>query len=423
MPHPSSAMKTMAERYPRPDWVRRINAMGDSVGGARHLVPLDANRLRRDAVELLGMPESGFEDPGDPGFGDRFFQLVDELDRSAMHTVGRLMTRQEIARSLLSRGRLLRELAQDPAIEKQAVRAPLVVTGPARSGTTILFELLSLDPELRAPLAFEGLHPVPLSTGPVDAKSATDPRLSFSECEQEFWADVAPEFAAIHELRSDLPVECVTLTAPSFAGSHWPMVATLLEWLPEMPVSYRYHKQLLQWLQHGEPERTWLLKTPAHLMTLGLLFETYPDCWVIQTHRDPLKTMPSTVSTTAMARWMRTDELDLGLMVKVIDAVFSAALLGVIEERRGGRLPARFVDVHFQQLMQDPVETLRCAYADMGRELGDDHAERIREYVAAKPRGKFGIHRYTPEEWGFAPAELRERLRPYTDHYGIALEG
>ena len=38
--------------------------------------------------------------------------------------------------------------------------APVVIIGPARSGTTILFELLALDPDLRVPTAAEALHPV-----------------------------------------------------------------------------------------------------------------------------------------------------------------------------------------------------------------------------------------------------------------------
>ena len=164
------------------------------------------------------------------------------------------------------------------------------------------------------------------------------------------------------------------------------------------------------------------MKTPAHLTTLGMLFDTYPDCWVVQTHRDPVKTMPSTVSTTAIARWMRSDNLDLPLLSQVVDATFSAALLGVIDQRSDGSVPSRFVDVHFRRLMKDPVETLRVAYAEMGRELGREHAERIQQYLAEKPRGKFGVHRYTPEEWGFDPAEVRARLAPYTDHYGIELE-
>lgn len=414
MTHPRETMKTMAERYERPDWVRRINAMGESVGGARRLVPLDPDALIEDAVASLRSDDFGGE-----AWRERFTSLVVELDASDMHAMGRLMTRQELARSLRTLGLMARALRENPGIKDEPITAPMVVTGPARSGTTILFELLWLDPDLRAPLAWEGIHPRPL---PEADGAADDARPQLAECEQEFWADVMPEFAAIHELRSDLPVECVTLTAPSFAGSHWPMVAPLTEWVPEMPEAYRYHKQLLQTLQFGCQPQTWLLKTPAHLMTLGLLFDTYPDCWVVQTHRDPVKTMPSTVSTTAFLRWMRSDHLDLPLLTQVIDATFSAALLGVIEQRASETVPPRFVDVHFRSLMKDPVETLRVAYANMGRELGEEHAERIRKYLAEKPRGKFGVHRYTPEEWGFEAAELRRRLAPYTDHYGIEIE-
>jgi len=35
-------VRSMGERYRRPDWVRRVNAMADSVGGdPRRLVPID----------------------------------------------------------------------------------------------------------------------------------------------------------------------------------------------------------------------------------------------------------------------------------------------------------------------------------------------------------------------------------------------
>jgi hypothetical protein len=51
-------MAGMADRYRRPDWVRRLNAMGDSVGGsivgARRLVPLDADELLEAASADLG---------------------------------------------------------------------------------------------------------------------------------------------------------------------------------------------------------------------------------------------------------------------------------------------------------------------------------------------------------------------------------
>jgi hypothetical protein len=59
----------------------------------------------------------------------------------------------------------------------------------------------------------------------------------------------------------------------------------------------------------------------------------------------------------------------------------------------------------------------------MGRPFLGEHADAIRRYVAAKPKGKFGRHKYTPEEWGFDSAKLRERMLPYTDYYGVSLEG
>src|ERR687898_915028 len=193
-------MAPMGDRYRRPDWVRRMNAMGSAAGGARDLVPLDASAMI-DAVRA----STGIADPGDLGDGD---------------WDGRLMTREELMRGLRTRFLLGEQRRRDPSVADEAIEAPIVVTGPARSGTTILFELLGLDPGLRTPVATDVLHPVPARG--VDATA----RFAMTESEQEFWADVQPEFAAIHELGSDLPVECITICAPSFAGNHWSMVLT-----------------------------------------------------------------------------------------------------------------------------------------------------------------------------------------------------
>ena len=50
-------MKDLAQHYQRPDWVRRINAMGDSVAGAARLISLDADgSLRRIDVTAFLEP-------------------------------------------------------------------------------------------------------------------------------------------------------------------------------------------------------------------------------------------------------------------------------------------------------------------------------------------------------------------------------
>ncbi len=410
-------LRSMAERYRRPDWVRRINAMAAAVGGdARRLVAIDAEELLATAAAVHGADFAG--DFGDPRWRERFATLVRALDKAPLHVLGRLMTRQELLRALVTRARLAARVEEAPAILDEEIVAPVIVTGPARSGTTILFELLWLDPELRAPQAWEALHPLP----PTDEEAPSD-RLAWSECEQELWADVQPEFAAIHELRSDLPVECITLTIPGFCGQHWAMIGQLEGWDFDVAANYDFHRRALQVLQYERAPRTWLLKTPGHLMMLEDLFATYPDAWVVQTHRDPAKTMASTVSTTAMVQWMRTDHVDVAPLAEAIEAVFGYALNHTVELRGGAAPPpGRFVDVHFERLVREPVEALADAYRAMERPFTAGHADRIRAYLAGKPKGKFGTHLYSPEDWGFTAASLRAGLAPYIEYFGVALE-
>ena len=473
-----ASLAPMADRLVRPDWVRRVNLMAGSVGGhARDLVPLDAGDLLDTAVAALGGRPDG--DLGDPRWQERFEALVAAVDAVPMHVVGRLMTKQELLRSLRTRLLLTAAIDAAPEITRRPVTAPVIITGPARSGTSILFELLALDPDLRAPTAAEALHPVTLPearAGAAGAAALPEARaagaaalpearagvaalpearaagaaalpearagaaalpearaagaaalpepLVLSECEQEFWADVQPEFRALHELRSDLPVECVTVTQGSFCGFHWSMIVPMEGWLPDPAVNYAYERQFLQVLQHGAGPTQWVLKTPAHLMLLPLLFAEFEDAWVVQTHRDPAKTMPSTVSTTAMIQWLRTDDVDVDRAAQHVQAVFAAGLNGSVDLRTSGVVPAeRFVDVHFTELMADPVSTLRAAYARMGRDFTDDHAAAVLDYLANKPKGKFGVHRYQPEDWGFTAESLREAMAPYIDHFGVASEG
>jgi hypothetical protein len=405
----------MGERYRRPDWVRRVNAMGPASGAARHLVPLDAGALV-DAARA----STGIEDPGDLGDGDwegRLRALVAAVDAADLHVVGRLMTREELLRSLRVRLLLAEQRRRDPGIADEVVDRPIVVTGPARSGTTILFELLGLDPDLRTPIATDVMHPV--------VAAGVDPalRTAMTEAEQELWADVQPEFAAIHELRSDLPVEDITICAPSFAGNHWAMVlADHGEWAIDVPADLAFHRAVLQSVQRGRPPRRWLLKTPGWLFMLDDLLAAYPDAAVVVSHRDPARTMPSTVSTTAMIQWLRTDEVDLDVLSPLIGAVFSDALNTLARRRDDGSLPGIYGDVRFDELMRDPGATIGGAYAAIGREMTAHHRDAVARYLEAKPRGKHGAHRYTAAEWGFDADGLRAELAPYMSRFAVPAE-
>jgi Sulfotransferase family len=413
--HDAGAVAPMTDRYVRPDWVRRTNGMGPAAGGAVRMVPLNVDHMLEHTVA-----STGIDDPGDLGDGDwerRLRQLVEGINASPLHVVGRLLTREELLRGLRTRFLLGDARRRDPSIVDERIDAPIVVTGPARSGTTILFELLGLDGGVRTPVATEVLHPV------VPPGTTASQRTAMTEAEQELWADVQPEFAAMHELRSDLPVECITICAPSFAGNHWTMVLSELgDWAPDVQADLAFHKALLQTVQHGGPSRQWLLKTPGYLFMLDDLLAAYPDASVIVSHRDPAKTMPSTVSTTAMVQWLRTDDVPVGLLAELIGAVFTDALNSLATRRDDGSLPGTYGDVRFPDLMADPVAAIEAAYAQIGRELTGEHREAVLGYLEAKPRGKHGTHRYTAADWGFDVDTVREELAPYLDRFAVPLE-
>ena len=404
----------ITERFARPDWVRRINAMADATGSAAAVVPLDAGNLIDDARREAGVNE--FHDIGDGDWEGRLRALVDAINTADLHVVGRLMTRQELLRGLRTRLYLGEERRRDPSVADELITAPIVVTGPARSGTTILFELLALDEGLRSPIAMDVLHP---AEPHLDAAG----RRAMTESEQEFWADVQPEFAAMHELRYDLPVECITITSPSFAGSHWSMsLDDPGSWMPDPRADFAFHRAVLQSVQHGRPPRQWLLKTPAYLFLFDELLKSYPDAQVVFTHRDPARTMPSTASTTAMIRWLRSDHLDLDAMSELVGLLFTAGLNTVAERSNAGTLPKASGHVRFTDLMTDPVAAIQVAYDGIGRELSSTHRQAVLSYLDAKPRGKHGSHDYTAQEWGYDPVTLRNDLAPYISTFGIAPE-
>ncbi|MCP5070946.1 MAG: sulfotransferase, partial [bacterium] len=156
-----------------------------------------------------------------------------------------------------------------------------------------------------------------------------------------------------------------------------------------------------------------------YLVFIDLLFATYPDAWVMHTHRDPLKTEPSSLSTLATVRWERSDAVAL----PEADGPGLGDMMIVLANRRAaGELPDRIVDSHFTDLMADPAAAVEELYGGMDRPFLGEHADAIRRYIAEKPKDKFGKHKYSAEEWGFDPAKLREKMLPYTDHYGVTLE-
>lgn len=405
----------------RPDWLRRLNQFGPATGDPRHVIPLDPSDMLATARASTGLHEIG-----NAHWLETYERRIQSIDReSKANLLGRLLCRAETIRLLQTRLRLYEAWADEPAILEEKIEKPIFVLGAPRTGTSILLELLALDPSLRAPISWEAQHPIPHGAAHDRASS-----MALAEAEHEFWMDIQPELATLHEMRSDLPCECVHFMALDFGGPYWGMQyesPSYNEWAMTqseiLPRTYRLHRNFLQTLQFGKERKPWLLKSPGHLATTAALFAEYPDATVVHTHRDPQKFVGSAASTTAMLHWLRSDDLDPRRYGQLALGGFAYMLNSVMDQRKAGDLPDdQFVDSHYLELIQDPVAAIRKIYERGGLDWPVGHDERIRAYLRDKPKGKFGKHQYSLEEYGLDEQTVASTYAAYVDYYGIARE-
>lgn len=405
----------------RPAWVDGVNALGANLGGAEHLIALDADSLLATARAATGL-----DDFGDDGWREPFAVLTDALAREAkLNTVGRLLTRAELVRVLANRLRLVDLWKREPQILAGEVRAPIFIVGTARSGTSILHEVLAQDPRLRSPATWEIFYSVP---PPEAATYATDPRIAGTDREVELWHEIAPEYLTMHANAAVHPQECIFLMAHELASEHFSGVHDVPSyalWLAthDLTPSFRFHRRMLQTLQWRHPGERWLLKAPSHLTVLPALFAVYPDARVVFTHRDPAKTVPSTASLMATLRRMRRDHVDANAIAKLLVRGVAMGLEKMMAERASGAIPDdRFVDLRYADLMRDPLAAVRAVYERLDMTLPDEIADRMRAYLAAKPRAKHGEHRYRLEDFGLDRERLRRGYAAYCARFDVPAE-
>jgi hypothetical protein len=322
---------------------------------------------------------------------------------------------------LTNRMRLVRHLHASPGIDEQPVRAPIVVVGFPRSGTTLLHRLLSLDPGRRAPLMWELVEPAPPPAGKPDRRVASTRR------QVRFMLAVRPDFNAIHPLDAEAPEECVHALQQTFATLQlavYAPVPSYFGWLLEQDLtpSYHYLRSVYRSLAYGKPERRWVLKAPIHLFALDALLAAFPDAYVVHVHRDPARVAASGCSLTAAARtlatlprppstlgpeWLHGWSIGLDRALRVRDAVGAE----------------RFCDVQYDELVREPAAVIERVLSYVGEEPSADLASTVAAWIAANPSDRYGRHRYTLEEFGLRAEEVHERFAEYMSRFDLVPEG
>ena len=369
---------------------------------------------------------TGLSDWGDESFREPLRILLESYKKDAkLNHIGWFMIHQKLTQILCSRLLIRDTLKRNPEILRKKIEKPLFIISQPRTGTTLLQRLLGQDPFNRSLLCWEGLFPAP----PPDPETHDiDPRIAETKKILEIQHKIMPEFQIQHSMHATKPEECIFLLEKSlvFHGFHIVNnLPTYYEWLnkQDLTPTYRYHRQQLQILQWHFPNQRWILKAPIHLHAIEALTTVYPDAYIVQTHRDPCKVIPSSCSLLTSFHAPTTDDLNLL-------ASFASVCLNNMEDRvkRIFKLwdsfdPARLFDIHYKKLTQDPIGTVRGIYKHFGFEFTNEFEQRMKKYMDENPKNKHGVHHYSLEQFGLNKKMINRKFAKYCERFNIPQEG
>lgn len=434
----------------RPRLIALVNQLGQGLG-ALGIGSLEAWAGRLTTGDLIDAARrrTGLFDFGDDSFLEPLERLLQSIEAEArLHTVGRLITRTRLVGTLATRLRVQAFLRRRPEVLESTLPPPIVIAGLQRTGTTLLHRMLASDPDLRALLSWEAIAPVaPDAVGPVGAHGlgtslaslsaslraslrgrspGEDPRIRQARLSVRALAYMAPGFFAIHPVEPEAPEEDVLLLDYSFLSTvpeatlHVPSYGRWLETQDHTP-AYEYMATLLRVLCAQRGPRRWILKTPHHLEYLDVLRKVFPGVRIIQTHRDPARTLASLCSMITHGRGVFSDHVD----PHVVGREWSRKVGRMLERSLAVRAAAQdegFVDVSYYDLVRDPVGEVRRLYERLDLPWSPAVLARLEATRRDNPQHKYGRHAYRLEDFGLSERGVEPLLAAYRARFAVPPE-
>lgn len=292
--------------------------------------------------------------------------------------------------------------------ETEIVHAPVFVIGHWRSGTSLLHELLALDPEHVAPTTYECLFPNHFLLTESRCAGLLEflmpSRRPMDNMQMSWDGPLEDEFAMCN---LGEPSPYLTIAFPNEPPQDL-----------SSEVESRWRQSLLWFLKQitVRTAKRIVLKSPPHTCRLRVLQEMFPDARFVHIVRDPFVVFPSTLNL-----WRRLYGFQ-GLQVPTFEGLEEhvladyQCLFDTLQESRPLVSSSRFYELRYEDLVKDPVEQLRKAYQHL--DLGD--FERVVPAMERYLKGKAG---YKTNRYELT-AEQREKVTQRWGHvirrYGYA---
>jgi hypothetical protein len=380
--------------------------------------------LQSGALCAEARRRTGLEDLGEPPIEPAASILTNSLEGQAdLHPVGRFLMWIHLRELLETRLRVVRAWSgMSEALEGSHVQRPVFITGMPRSGSTFLHELMAEDPKNRAPRVWEVMFPISAHSG---SPREADRWVRKAEISLWWFRRLAPRADWVYPMRARTPHECVaihsyTLLSEEFASTcRIPTYEAFLRSTDLVP-TYSWQKRFLQYLQLRCQPRQWVLKSPDHVRGLAYLFAVFPDAVIVQTHRDPLDVLRSSVQLAEVLEGLFTRVGDRGETGLREARTLAGGMQSMMSFRESHpELAGRFIDVNYEDLVSKPLPVMHRIYRQLDMPLTDVAAERMQRL--ALTRSPYRGRRANPNlaDLGLDESVERRRFEAYCSRFGI----
>jgi hypothetical protein len=403
----------------RPLPVRLLNGMGRLAFHLTGKLP----RLHEASLIEAACRRTGLSDFGPERFREGLHVLLRSLeDDGALNAMGRIMARAQVVHALSMRLKLIDYRRRHPELADIPIARPLFVLGLPRTGTTILYGIIAQDPAHRSPASWELADPVP---PPQRSTYEGDARIARTDAELDQFRKLVPHIDSIHPMGARLPQECLIVMAYDFHSLQYELCFNVVgyeSWYlaQDLRPTYRFHREVLQLLSSGMRGERWVLKSPQHLASLDALLAEYPDALVVQTHRDPVRVLPSVSSLHYALHAATSDAIDPAAVGEKQSRLWSQSLSRATGAREQlSQHATQFYDVQFEEILRDPLDVVRRIYRHFDIPLTGDAEQRMKAFIAANPRDKHGTHHYTAAMFGLDATRIRAQFADYYTRFAV----
>ena len=378
--------------------------------------------MKINANEIIDQAksETGLSDLGEPLFSEGLNRLIDSINNEAnLNEIGIQAQPIRIQGLLSNRLRFEEDLKKFPEILDQQIIAPIVIVGLPRTGSTMTHRLLASDPNHTAMLWWEGRYPALL---PGEKRGDIEARMELGKAEVDAVVAASPEALDIHPWDYKGADEEILLLEHNFLSTvpeSFMALPSYSEWIEEQDHTLAYEDlkkfiQYLQWQNPGREKKRWVLKSPHHLGFIDKMISVFPDAKIIQTHRDPIKTVPSFCSMCANLFEPLTTNFDKVFIGKHWSNKLTRALnhcMNISEQH-----PDNFLDLEFLNMIKDPIDEMKKIYEFIGEPFGEK-TEVAMEAWREENKHEMGAHKYSLEEYDLTESQINDNFAKYQQKY------